>query len=340
MAGNRAPSVINYFHYDGPGDILVQNVNVPKRLCAKYTYYCCLNWNMGAVGGGYCGIQCHEDGNCFICSLWDPPSSCGESIKPVYRSSGKSFTERFGGEGTGLKYMNFEQKWKCDQWYTLVMRRWDQHEKTYFGLWVRDVCANKWTHMVTMEFPVPNVYFKSPTASFVEDWHGNGELARGALFKETFKRSISQEWECMKACHYFVNQEDACKNWNNNFFIGPTETECSFVLQTGGNTEPNLLSVRGSFDMPGPHDCRPNIAPMEFEIKKAINKQIHLEIANSSTPLFSYQLSKNGFKTSPIFDSESRLINMENLENCTTVEVILQDIVGHTVTKSVSVDVM
>ena len=328
MAGNRAPSVICYFHHSGPGDILVQSVNVPKQLCTKYTYYCCLNWNMGKLGGGYCGIQCHEDGNCFICSLWDPPASCKEPIKAVFQMEGKSFTERFGGEGTGLKYINLEHQWEPDTWYTFVMRRWHRNETTHFGLWVQDVSANRWTHMVTMAYPIPNVYFESPIACFVEDWHGNGNLSRGANFKETFRRSTCAEWECMKTCQYYVNKEDACKNWNDNFCVKRNDPDSSFLSQTGGNTKPSKLESKGKFVLTDTFGCEPSTSPIQFKITKATIGQIQWNIEESSTPQFSYRLFLDGIEKSSDINSECRSVDIDCSDNCKTIELCLQGILG------------
>ncbi|XP_071175004.1 uncharacterized protein [Mytilus edulis] len=333
MAGNRAPSVITYFNHSGEGDILVQNVYVPKDLCAKYTYYCCLNWNMGGVGGGYCGIQCHEDGNCFICSLWDPPVGTQRSIESVFKSDGNSFTERFGGEGEGLKYMNFEHRWEPDQWYTLVVRRWDQNGNTHFGLWVYDTPKSKWIRMITMAFPVPDIYFLSPVACFVEDWHGNGENPRGAKYKGTFKRSKDGSWECLKNCQYLVNQEDACKKWNNNFRIESEDCE-ELMMQTGGKTAPTCDDTRGQITM-DTNLCRPKIPPTSFEVVKVTESAIEWNVNESSTPQFSYCISINGSEIESAVDPSCRKVENPRFQG-STIEIKLQDILGQEVSQVVT----
>ena len=58
-------------------------------------------------GGGYCGLQDHPDGRAFIFSIWDPQHVKDTPITAVAKGQG-TWTDRFGGEGTGLKSMNFE----------------------------------------------------------------------------------------------------------------------------------------------------------------------------------------------------------------------------------------
>lgn len=58
-------------------------------------------------GGGYCGLQDHPDGRAFIFSIWDPQLVKDTPITAVAKGQG-TWTDRFGGEGTGLKSMNFE----------------------------------------------------------------------------------------------------------------------------------------------------------------------------------------------------------------------------------------
>lgn len=45
--------------------------------------------------------------------------------------------ERFGGEGEGMKTMNFDLGWEPDEWYTLLTKCWGKDGHTFFGFWVR-----------------------------------------------------------------------------------------------------------------------------------------------------------------------------------------------------------
>ena len=84
---SRAPSISLWYNDGEKGDILTQDVYVPASGVTKQTYYCCLQWNSGRNGGGYCGIQDHARGRNYIFSLWDP-EGVSQPIKPVYEVSG------------------------------------------------------------------------------------------------------------------------------------------------------------------------------------------------------------------------------------------------------------
>lgn len=81
--GIRAPSLALWYNDSEVGDILTQDVYVPAHGLTKHTYYCCLQWNAGMNGGGYCGIQDHPKGRNYIFSLWDPEGT-DEKIQPIY----------------------------------------------------------------------------------------------------------------------------------------------------------------------------------------------------------------------------------------------------------------
>ena len=87
---SRAPSISLWYNDGVKGDILTQDVYVPASGVTKQTYYCCLQWNSGQHGGGYCGIQDHARGRNYIFSLWDP-EGVNQPIKPVYEVSKSSF---------------------------------------------------------------------------------------------------------------------------------------------------------------------------------------------------------------------------------------------------------
>ena len=120
-AQNSAPSSHLVFDDRFAGDILIQEVRVPKTGEAMYTYYETLGW--GGTGAGYAGIQAHPKAHNYIFSIWDHKNHTAP-IRAVYHGAGTK-TEGFGGEGTGLKSWNFELGWDTDVWYTLVLRSWE-----------------------------------------------------------------------------------------------------------------------------------------------------------------------------------------------------------------------
>lgn len=309
----------------------MQNVCVPKDLCTTYTYYCCLSWNNGTVGAGYSGIQCTKEGNCFIFSLWDPPVGTKGHIETVFKSEGNSNTQRFGGEGEGLRYMNFESRWEPDQWYTLVVRRWNQNGNTNFGLWVYNTSQVKWIRMVTFAFPLSDIYISSPVNCFVEDWYGSGENARGAKYKDMFKRSKDGSWESLNKGQYLANQGEASKKWNDNFRIETVDRD-ELMMQTGGKT-PKCDDPKGQVTL-DTKLCQPNIPPISFEVK-VTESAIEWNVNESSTPQFSYCISINGSEIESDVDPSCRQVKNQCVQG-SIIEVKLQDIIGQVVSQTVT----
>ena len=66
---NAAPSSHLVFDDNFPGDILINEVRVPKAGEAMYTYYETLGWRGRAAG--YAGIQAHPKAHNYIFSIWD-----------------------------------------------------------------------------------------------------------------------------------------------------------------------------------------------------------------------------------------------------------------------------
>ena len=92
-----APSSHMVFNVGGDGDILINEVRVPKKGEAMYTYYETLGWS--GLGAGYAGIQAHPKAHNFIFSIWDNKKHTAP-IKAIHHGPGTE-TKKFGGEGTG-----------------------------------------------------------------------------------------------------------------------------------------------------------------------------------------------------------------------------------------------
>ena len=67
-AQNSAPSSHMVFDDHFEGDILIQEVRVPKSGEAMYTYYETLGWR--GMGAGYAGIQAHPKAHNYIFSIY------------------------------------------------------------------------------------------------------------------------------------------------------------------------------------------------------------------------------------------------------------------------------
>ncbi|KAK3596383.1 hypothetical protein CHS0354_036933 [Potamilus streckersoni] len=335
--GRRAPSVATWFSDNGKGDIILQELMVPSSHLTRYTYYCCLQWNAGMNGGGYCGIQDHPNGKNYIFSVWDPePNSMtpGKHIEAVFVGNGTKI-ERFGGEGEGLKSWNFTLGWETDRWYNMVVRRWDFEGHTRFGFWVHDGTEKRWHHLVTMDFPVLNVYFCTKTCCFVEDWHGSGEKLRGAMFRNGFKRLTDGSWLPFGDGNFHVNQEPACKKYNNNFCAETNEDLTGIFMQTGHPVIPSEgQGTSCKLKVQVTHK-EPFIPPIEFEVTSIMNTGVKWYVPESSTPQFSYTVKVNDHLIESGIDPYKR----EVLLHCTSgqIEVSLHDIIGREKTICVNV---
>ena len=265
---NAAPSSHFVFDDNFEGDIIINEVRVPKDGEALYTYYEALGWRGNAAG--YAGIQAHPKAHNYIFSIWDHKSHTAP-IKAVYRDPGTK-TEKFGGEGTGLKSWNFELGWDTDTWYTLVSRCWPVADHTFFGYWVHSAKTKKWTHMVTMDVATKAAYFKGRTDAFIEDWLETGKNARTTHLRGGWKRKPSGEWHAFSGGRYSVNHWDLVPgkrsfNFKNNWNGGVAEDASGpfyFMVSGGADTKPTVRNpsehaiARKEKKKPPPHrdqDC-------------------------------------------------------------------------------------
>lgn len=258
-AQNSAPSSHLSFddHFDG--DILIQEVRVPKSGEAMYTYYETLGWS--GLGGGYAGIQAHPKAHNYIFSIWDNKNHAAP-IRAVYHGAGTKI-EGFGGEGTGLKSWNFELGWDTDAWYTLVLRSWDVKGHTHCGFWVRSSKTEIWTHMVTMDVASPKAYFQGGTDAFIEDWLSTGKNVRTINLRNGWKRRLDGSWYAFGQGRYSVNYWDLEKgkrsfNYKTNWNAGVNRDATGlyyFMTAGGAKTQatalnPSTLWIKRSLKSP------------------------------------------------------------------------------------------
>lgn len=340
MAGNRAPSVILWFDDGEPGQLLMHDVCVPSNGLTKHTYYCCLQWNAGKDGGGYCGIQDHPNGKVFIFSMWDPITSTKDNIKAVHVGHGTQIS-RFGGEGTGLKSMNFSIGWKPDHWYTIVVKRWEKEDHSYFGFWVLDQTEKIWRHFVTFDYPVSGACFTTRTACFVEDWRGTGENTRCALYKNGYKYTCDNKWLYFRNSRFHVNQEEPSRCYNENYDC-IVQDDHSFCIKTGGkDTKPTKgLGPRCNFSLSEANKNKfPNLSPLEFDVNISPEGSVVWKIPESCTPQLRCKINVNGTEKFSVTDSELRSadIDLKNSNHGDEVEVVLTDILDRDVSKKILV---
>ncbi|MCB9331084.1 MAG: DUF3472 domain-containing protein [Lewinellaceae bacterium] len=291
-AQNRAPSLYLNYQDDAPGDIIINTLRVasPSPL---YTYYCGLLWNSGQDAGGYCGMQEHPAGRNFIYSLWDPITS-SDTITADYAHPSTELAN-FGGEGTGLRSLNFGIGWETDQWYSLVSRAWSTDNKyTYFGYWVFDQHNKTWHHLVTMKYPVPNLKFNTRTSSFIEDWLGNGQQARTVHHQNGWKRKTADNsWLPFDESYFDRVYPDAgTVNYIDNYDGGVIDSAYYFMT-SGGTTMPVtneanvLLHLPVTATEPGfPAGAIENLL-LEADNE---NLKVSWDVVDSLSPQYSYHL--------------------------------------------------
>ncbi len=293
---NAAPSSHFVFDDNFEGDILINEVRVPKEGVAMYTYYETLGWRGEA--SGYAGIQVHPRANNFIFSIWDHKAHKAP-IRAVHRGPG-TLTEKFGGEGTGLKSWNFELGWEPEVWYTLVSRSWAVADHTFYGFWARSGKTGRWTHLVTMDVAAKNAFFKGGTDAFIEDWLETGKNLRTTNLKGGWKRKLSGEWYAFQAGRYSVNYWDLepgkrsfnfKTNWDGG--VAKDETGEFYFMTAGGNStkpsvkNPSRHSIKRIETKPAYKPLR--LAKVEARLAKR-NLTVNWTVDNQTLPLFEYRV--------------------------------------------------
>ncbi|MGY8769537.1 MAG: DUF3472 domain-containing protein [Pirellulales bacterium] len=313
-AQKSAPSSHFVYNDNFAGDIMINQVRVPKTGEAMYTYYETLGWR--GKGGGYAGIQAHPKAHNFIFSIWDHKQHTAP-IKAVHHGPG-TLTEKFGGEGTGLKSWNFELGWSTDVWYTLVARNWAVDDHTFYGFWVQAGDTKKWTHMVTMDVAAANAPFEGGTDTFIEDWLNTGVNARESHLRGGWKRKTDGSWFAATGGRYSVNSWDLVQgkrsfdyrtNWNGGVKRDDTG-EFYFMTSGGANTKPTASN-------PSKHEIKRTETEPQFEklkieelkITKNSAKQLAVSWTHDATtlPQFSYQIKvyDQAIKGKPVLSVEN-----------------------------------
>ncbi|XP_045210299.2 uncharacterized protein LOC123561763 [Mercenaria mercenaria] len=320
-----APSLYLRYNDGERGDILTQDVYVPKFGLTKYTYYCCLQWNAGMNGGGYCGIQDHPKGRNYIFSLWDPVGT-DKKIKPIYVGPGTIY-EPFGGEGQGLKTWNFTLGWESDSWYTVVIRRWDDGENTCYGFWVKHQMTLEWTHIVSLEFPVTATFFETMSCSFLEYWVGTGDQKRCVHYKNGYKHGLNGKWMPFNKAVFSMVGEMRCKLFENNYDSGVLHD--AFYLHSGGQTMQSASAVNGGMltrEMP----AKPDVLPICVYLSSVTSEEVSWEISSGSVPQFQYIVYIDKLIYKHEVNSEARTCKFDTPPT-ELVELLIEDIYGHAV---------
>ena len=326
VAQNSALSSYMDVDNGGQSDILVRTIR--STITTPTTYFCALDFNGGRDGGGYTGIQDSPDNGgsrYFIFSLWDPSNK--QKITAPYVNYGTR-VQSFGGEGTGLQSLNAVLRWELNQWVTFVLRRWDSsNSHTMYGLWVK---KDEWTHLVTMDFPVANIYFEGGITSFLEDWTSTGANKRRFELKDGYKRLRNGPWFPFKTHRFSVNYGDTTarsKNYRFAYDAGKT-SEGAVYYQIGG-VNSNTVGMTPIYFNLNVTATSPPSRPISFSLSMDNGVAIW-QLAPGSNPQFRYIIKINGSIIETKIDSEARYSTNVALKNCKglRVELTLEDIYG------------
>jgi len=297
-AQDSAPSSHFVFDDNFDGDIVINEVRVPKLGEALYTYYEALGWRGRAAG--YAGIQAHPRGHIYIFSIWDHKAHTAP-IRAVHRGA-ETLTQKFGGEGTGLKSWNFKLGWETDSWYTLVARAWPVGEHTFYGYWVRSGKTGRWTHLVTMDVAAKEAYFKGSTDAFIEDWLNTGSKPRTTNLRGGWKRKLDGQWHAFGGGRYSVNRWDLVPgkrsfnfktNWNGGV---ARDEEGPFYFMTAGGRDtkpstsnPSQHSIKRTETKPGYASI--NLKPGKVRLVKRGKLELTWETDPKTLPQFAYTIT-------------------------------------------------
>ena len=294
---NSAPSSHIVFDDEFDGDIIVNEVRVPKGGDAMYTYYEALGWRGKAAGYG--GIQGHPKANLFIFSIWDHDSHSAP-IRAVHRGGG-TLTEGFGGEGTGLKSWNFKIGWSPDVWYTLVSRCWPMDDHTHFGYWRRDGESGRWLHLVTMDVATQEARFRGRTDAFIEDWLNTGQHARTTNLRGGWKRKMDGTWFPFASGRYSVNAWDLkpgkrSYNRRTNWDGGVRHDDTGpYYFMTAGGIDTKPSTVNPSTHKISRQKAKPGFTGAKIESASATRSgnriTVRWKIDPTTAPQFSYTIS-------------------------------------------------
>ncbi|PQO44716.1 hypothetical protein C5Y93_18305 [Blastopirellula marina] len=296
LAQKAAPSSHMVFDDRFAGDIIVNEVRVPKAGEATYTYYETLGWR--GQGGGYAGIQAHPKAHNFIFSIWDHKAHTAP-IKAVHRGPGTE-TLGFGGEGTGLKSWNFELGWNVDVWYALAARTWPVGDHTHFGFWVRAGDTGKWTHLVTMDVAA-SASFEGGTDAFLEDWLDTGKDCRAVNLRNGWKRKTDGTWFPFGQSHYSVNSWDLepgkrsynyRTNWNGG--VQSDATGQYYFMQSGGADTVATTDNPSNFSIERT-ETEPAFDVIKVQSAKLTQRDddslvVSWEVDDTTTPPFAYEI--------------------------------------------------
>jgi hypothetical protein len=145
-----------------------------------------------------------------------------------------------------------------------------------------------------MNYPVPNLNFKTKTSSFIEDWLGNGFRARTIHHKNGWKRKTSDASWLPFQENYFdrVFPDAGTVNYIENYDGGVINNEYYFMT-SGGTTTPQTNEEHTTLNLsyntinPGFEIGELNYLTLDVNSN---NLFVNWDIVDSKLPQFSYHM--------------------------------------------------
>jgi len=160
------------------------------------SYFCLIGFN-----GGYMGIQDRPtwggSAKSAIFSLWDQ----GGTPQNLFTGSGVD-QQRFGGEGTGIKYLEDGAGWQVGENVTCMVIFGPSSGGANYGAYYK-IGNRGWKHMASVF--VPGAVDFNGFYSFVEDFVRNGASAmetRKAVFGNAWTQDTGGTWNYVNGCRF------------------------------------------------------------------------------------------------------------------------------------------
>ena len=182
----------------------------------------------------------------------------------------------------------------------------------------------RWTHFVTLDFPLPDIYFDSWTCSFLEDWQGTGHNERRVHFKNGYKRSKEGKWIPFNKGSFNVVREATSQKYEENFDCGTFEG--TYYLQSGGLTIHSDSLCEGS-EFCCKMDPQPDSLPVRCYLTAVKNMFILWDVPIGNVPQFRYTVKVDGAEVKSEINSETRACQLDKKPE-SLVELIVEDIYG------------
>ena len=177
---------------------------------------------------------------------------------------------------------------------------------------------------MTLDFPLPEIYFDSWTCSFLEDWQGTGQCERRVHFKNGYKRSKEGKWVPFDKGAFNVVREESSQKYEENFDCGVFEG--TYYLQSGGMTiHADTLCEGKEFTCKMKH--QPDSPPIKCYLTAVKNMFILWDVPIGNVPQFKYTVKVDGHELMSEVNSQTRACQLDKKPE-KMVELIVEDIYG------------